>query len=114
MLASEAASMSFQDKMVVFAEHHPLAKKEIALFTLLTLKEAPVLSSLDEPLFMRFGGEKTIELMKKMGMNQNEVIGSGMITSAIRNAQKKIEKQVVAEREAHSQQEWFTLNLPPK
>ena len=114
LLASHATSMSFQDKMIVFAEHHPLVRKEIALFTLLNLKEAAVLSSLDEPLFMRFGGEKTIELMKKMGMNQNEVIGSSMITNAIRNAQKKIEKEVVAEREAHSQQEWFTLNLPPK
>lgn len=114
MLTSQAAPTSFQDKMVVFAEHHPLAKKEIALFTLLNLKEAPILSSLDEPLFMRFGGERTLSLMKKLGMNEDEVIGSGMITSAIHNAQKKIEKQVVVEREAHSQQEWFALNLPPK
>lgn len=114
MLASQATSTSLQDKMVVFAEHHPVAKKEQALFTLLNLTEAPVLSSLDEPLFMRFGGDKTVALMKKLGMHEDEVIGSGMITSAIHNAQKKIEKQVVVEREAHSQQEWFTLNLPPK
>lgn len=112
MLASQAASMPLQDKMVVFAEHHPLCRKEIALFKLLNLKEAPVLSSLDEPLFMWFGGEKTIGLMKKLGMDENEVIGSKLITKSIRNAQQKIEKQVVAEREAASQQEWLNLNLP--
>lgn len=113
-LASEAASMSFQNKMIVFAEHHPLGRKELALFKLLNLKEAPVLSSLDEPLFMRFGGERTIELMKKLGMKEDEVIGSSLITKALHNAQQKIEKQVAVEREASSQQEWFTLNFPQK
>jgi hypothetical protein len=100
--------------MIVFAEHHPLSAKEMALFSALHVKEIPVLSSLDEPFFMRFGGERTIELMKKLGMNKDEVIGSGVITKAIRNAQQKIEKQVKAEREARSQQEWLTLNLPAK
>jgi len=114
MLASHASSVSFQDKMIVFAEHHPLSRKELALFKSLNLKEAPVLSSLDEPFFMWFGGERTLLLMKKLGMDENEVVGSGMITKAIHNAQQKIEKQVVVEREANSQQEWLTLNLPPK
>lgn len=114
MLASQAASISLPDKMLVFAEHHPLSRKESVLFRFLNLKEAPVLSSLDEPLFMRFGGERTLELMKKLGMHENEVIGSNLITKAIRNAQQKIEKQVVVEREANSQQDWLTLNLPPK
>lgn len=112
VLASQAAAMSFHDKMIVFAEHHPLLRKETELFKALNLKEIPVLSSLDEPLFMRFGGERTIELMKKLGMKEDEVVGSNLITKALRNAQKKIEKQVVAEREAHAQQEWFALNLP--
>lgn len=114
LLASHASSASFQDKMIVFAEHHPLSRKELALFKSLNLKEAPVLSSLDEPFFMRFGGERTLELMKRLGMQEGEVIGSGMITKAIHNAQQKIEKQVSVEREAQSQQEWLTLNLPSK
>lgn len=113
-LASQAASISFQDKMIVFAEHHPLSRKELALFKSLNLKEAPVLSSLDEPFFMWFGGERTLLLMKKLGVDENEVIGSGIVTKAIHNAQQKIEKQVFVELEAHSQQEWLTLNLPPK
>lgn len=112
LLASEAVSKSFQNKMLVFAEHHPLSRKEIALFKQLNLKEAPVLSSLDEPFFMRFGGERTLELVKKLGMKEDEVIGSNYVTRAIHNAQQKIEKQVTVEREANSQQEWLALNLP--
>lgn len=114
VLAQHVDSHALTDKMIVFVEHHPLSKKEIALFSALQLKEVPVLSSLDEPFFMWFGGERTIELMKKLGMNEDEVVGSGMITNAIRNAQQKIEKQVTVEREAGSQQEWLTLNLPSK
>ena len=112
VLAQNVHHHILSDKMIVFVEHHPLAKKETAMFTALQLKEVPVLSSLDEPFFMRFGGERTLDLMKKLGMNEDEVVGSGLITKSIRNAQQKIEKQVTVEREAHSQQEWLTLNLP--
>lgn len=110
--ANQASSASLQDRMIVFAEHHPLLRKETELFKLLTLKEAPVLSSLDEPLFMRFGGERTIEVVQKLGMKEDEVIGSSFITRAVRNAQQKIDQQVKVEREASSQQEWFNINLP--
>lgn len=112
--AQQAESHMLSGNMIVFAEHHPLARKETALFKSLQLNEVPVLSSLDEPFFMRFGGERTLEIMKKLGMNEDEVIGSGLITKSIRNAQQKIEKHVTVEREAHSQQEWLTLNLPSK
>jgi hypothetical protein len=111
LMADRAVAANRENKMIVFAEHHPLSCKELTLFKALNLTEAPVLSSLDEPLFMRFGGERTLELMKKLGMKEDEVIGSNLITRALHNAQQKIEKQVTAEREAHSQQEWFALNL---
>ncbi len=114
VLAERAGSGTFDGKMIVFAEHHPLNKKEVSLYKMLNLNEAPVLSSLDEPLFMRFGGDRTIYLMKKLGMREDEVVGSALITKALRNAQRKIEEQVPVERDAHSQLEWFNLNLPVK
>ncbi|HMV07900.1 MAG TPA: hypothetical protein PK325_03605 [Cyclobacteriaceae bacterium] len=114
VLADRASAHTFEGRMIVFAEHHPLGRKEAALFKTLNLHEAPVLSSLDEPLFMRFGGDRTIEIMKKLGMKEDEVVGSDLITRALRNAQRKIEEKVVAEREARSQQEWFNLNFPPQ
>jgi hypothetical protein len=40
------------------------------------------------------------------------VITHRMISHAIVNAQEKIEKKVVAETPANSQQEWLQRNLP--
>ncbi|HEU5292145.1 MAG TPA: hypothetical protein VFU05_15955, partial [Cyclobacteriaceae bacterium] len=81
------------------------------LFTNLNLKEIPVTSSLDEPLFQHFGGEKLIDTMKKLGMKEDEVIGHSFVTSAIRNAQKKLEKKVRIEKTANGAEEWFRLNV---
>jgi hypothetical protein len=111
LLAQKVDPTVLREKMIVFAEHYPLGKKEEALFLHLNLKEVPVLSSLDEALFMQFGGERTIELMRKLGMNEDEVIGHAMITKAIHNAQAKLEKKVVVEKLASSAKEWFEVNL---
>ncbi len=102
---------SIAGKLVIFAEHYPLRKKEQALFERLHLKEVPVLVSLEEPFFHYFGGDRTIEIMRKMGVQESEVIAHAMITRSIQNAQEKIEKKVVAERRAHSAKEWFQLNM---
>ena len=97
--------------MVVFAEHYPLPKKEQELFKTLNLKEIPIMSSLDEPLFKHFGGERLIDTIKKLGMNEDEVIGHSFITSAIRNAQEKLGKKVRMEKAASSAEEWFKANI---
>lgn len=112
LLAEQVDVLSIMDKMVVFAEHYPLPKREKILFETLKLKEIPVVSSLDEPLLMKFSGERTIELMRKLGMNEDEPIGHSMITASIRNAQRKLEKQVSTERKAASAEEWFAFNAP--
>jgi hypothetical protein len=111
MLADKIDFERLKEKLVVFAEHYPLPQKEQALFKTLDLKEIPVLSSLDEPLFMHFGGESLTDMMKKLGMKEDEVIGHAMITSSIRNAQQKLEKKVRIEKLTNSAGEWFALNL---
>lgn len=100
-----------QNRMLVFVEHYPLSHVEQSLFNRLQLKEVPVLFSLDEPFFAKFGGEKTIELMRKLGLKEDEVVAHSMVSKSIRNAQEKIEKKVRTEKAASSQQEWFSLNL---
>ncbi|HEX5170440.1 MAG TPA: hypothetical protein VFW11_14785 [Cyclobacteriaceae bacterium] len=102
--------MNVDGRMVIFVEHYPLASAEQALFEKLKLQEVPVLSSLDEPLFHLFGGEKMVEILKRLGMNDEEVLGHSMITKSIQNAQKKIGKQVIADRPTTSQQRWVSLN----
>ena len=98
-------------RMVVFSEHYPLSSVEQDIFVKLQLKEAPVLSSLEEPIFMTFGGERTIEIMKKLGVGDQEIIGHPMVTKSIRRAQESIAKKTGTNYPATSSKEWFTLNL---
>jgi hypothetical protein len=109
-LAAKIDFEKLRGKMVVFAEHYPLPQIERELFKNLNLKEIPVTSSLDEPFFRYFGGEKLIDTIRKLGMKEDEVIGHSFITSAIRNAQQKLEKKVRIEKAANSAEEWFALN----
>jgi hypothetical protein len=99
-------------KPVIFGEHYPLQKKEQELFQQLQLKEVKVLSSLDEPLFKRFGADKIIQLMRQMGMKETDSVENQMITNAIKNAQQKLEKQVTIDHSASSQRSWLEKNLP--
>jgi hypothetical protein len=112
MLADKIDHVRLQDGMVVFAEHYPLHQKELTLFKNLNLKEVPVVSSLDEPLFMHFGGERTVELIKNLGMKEDEIIGHSMVTNSIRRAQQKLESKVKIEKMANSAREWFAINVP--
>jgi len=99
-------------KPVIFAEHYPLQKKEQELFQQLQLKEVKVLSALDEPLFKKFGADKIIDMLKHMGMKENDPLENQLITNAIKNAQQKLEKQVIIEHSAPSQRSWLEKNLP--
>lgn len=109
--AREIASHHIQNKNVIFYEHYPIASKEKDTFTNLQVKEAIFYSSLDEPLFQQFGGEKIIGLMQRMGMQENEAIEHPLISNAIKNAQEKIAEKVIVEHHAGSQAEWFSKNL---
>ena len=98
-------------KKIIFAEHHPMRKKEQDAFSQWHLSEAVVHSAMDEPLFKAFGGEKIIGMMKQLVMKEDSMIEHKMISSSIENAQEKIENKVVAEHNASSQEEWMVKNL---
>ena len=98
-------------KQVIFLEHYPLHEKEEALYTSLNLKDIKVFSSLDEALFLHFGGDQIVELMEKMGLQENESIQHSMIGMALKNAQQKILEKVTIEQTATSQAEWFKRNI---
>jgi len=111
ILYREAAAHFINNNPVIFAEHYPLRRKEEDLYKSLNLKEIKVFSSLDEPLFQHFGGERIIELMQKMGLQENEPVQHSMISMALKNAQEKIAKKVSLEQSARSQEEWFKRNV---
>jgi hypothetical protein len=73
---------------------------------------APVyFSALDEPLMRRFGGDRTMELMQKLGMDADEPIEHTLVTQAMTRAREKVGEQVKVPREARSIEEWITRNL---
>jgi hypothetical protein len=110
LLARNTSVDAVREKMIVFVEHHLSIAEEQAVFKRLYLKEANVLSGLDEALFMKFNGEKTIELMRRMGTKEDEVISHSMISSSIRRAQQKIAKSTNSNFPATSQAKWFEVN----
>lgn len=110
-LATEVNYSHVNGRLLVMVEHYPLEQTEQDFFKRLHLQEVPVLSALDELFFRQFGGERTIELMKKLGMGEDEILGHGMISSSIRRAQQKISRSVKVEQKAPSQEKWFALNF---
>ena len=111
ILYRQATSHLLNTKPVIFIEHYPLHEKETTLFTSLNLNEVKIFSSLDEPLFQYFGGNKIIGIMEKTGINENESLEHPLITTALKNAQEKIAKKITIEQSALSQSEWFKRNL---
>ncbi|MBL7733032.1 MAG: hypothetical protein JNM88_17815 [Chitinophagaceae bacterium] len=107
----EAAGPQAGGKIPIFAEHYPLRSKENELYEKMNLKGVQVYSSLKEPLFLQFGGERIVELMKKLGIKEDEVLEHAMISNAIKNAQEKIAKKISYEQSAQSQDDWFKRNL---
>jgi preprotein translocase subunit SecA len=84
-----------------------MKSKEETVFKQLELKEVIILTSLDEPLLIMFGGEKLIKIMQSLGMNEEEIIEHKMVSQSIATAQEKIEKKVIVEPTARSQSEWL-------
>jgi hypothetical protein len=109
--AREFARNYIQNNELIFAEHYPLPFKEQELYEKLGLTKVTVYSSLDEPLFTHFGGDKISNLVKQMGMKEDETIEHAPITSSIKNAQEKINSKVSFDQSSHSQADWFHKNL---
>ncbi len=101
-------------RMVVFAEHYPLASAEENIFVRLQLREVLVLSSLEEPFFMQFGGQATIDMIKKLTSNEDEIIGHSLVTKTITRAQESIAAKSGTDYPATSSKEWFSLNVKEK
>ena len=111
-LAGQMHTALLTGSQLVFAEHYPLHTKESKLFEKLSLKNVTVHSSLDEPLFVKFNGERISAMMKQMGMKENESVQHKLVSSSIRKAQDKIEKKVVSEVLSTSAEEWMRKNMP--
>lgn len=113
MLMRDALTAQRGGRPPLFAEHYPLRSKEIAAYHELHIERAVVYSSLREPLFRQFGGDKIIHVMQQLGMKETELIEHSMISNAIRKAQEKIEQKTTLDQSARSQEEWIEKNYQP-
>jgi hypothetical protein len=97
---------------LIFCEHHPSYNTEQQRFLQWGLKQAHVITSLDEALFKTFGSSSVVDLMKKMGMQEDEPITHSMVSAAIKKAQEKIDRKFNGlEQAARSQEDWLAKHI---
>lgn len=100
---------------VVVTEHHPMQSKDQELIDAARRLSCDVeLSfhfSLDDPLIKYFGAGSLQDLVQRLGLSEWECISHPLVTTAISNAQEKIEKTVPRDLPAHSAEDWFKYNL---
>ncbi len=109
--AKNLHSAMLHNKTPVFTEHFPLHAKELALIEHWPPQQIIVFSAMDEALFLHFGSEKMLPLMKLLGMKEDEVIEHSFVTKSIIKGQEKIAAQVEMEQLANSQAEWMEKNI---
>lgn len=107
VLAQGYSETGLHDKNLVLLEHYPLPEKEFPLLSSAAPRSIIVVSSLDEPLFRYFGGNRLQELMGKMGFAPGETIEHQMINASIKRAQEKLSTKITLDFSARSQEEWF-------
>jgi hypothetical protein len=100
---------------IIVAEHHPINGKDRAVVEIAErLSCKPQIcfhASLDDPLMKHFGSDQIVTLFKRLGMDEAEAISHPFVTSAIQNAQEKIEAQVQRDVACESMEDWFRFNL---
>ena len=111
LLSRQLNASQIGSKTLLGLEHYPLYNKEKEFLKPFHKVRIFIASSLDEPLFVHFGGNRLADVMTKMGMLPNEAVNHKMVSAAIGNAQKKLDDKVMVEYSAQSMQDWFQKNI---
>jgi preprotein translocase subunit SecA len=110
-----ASEMKDQEVLFIVAEHHPLHECDEALFSFMSnlpcRSRIRFHSALDEPLFKMFGGERVLDVVKRLGLDEKQYISHRLISSAIEKAQKRIKDKATGNQRVDSMDEWFHYNL---
>jgi len=72
-------------------------------------------SSLEDSLMRLFAGEWVLNVLRQLGMKEDEVIESGLVARRLASAQAKVAADVAKggeERPADSPEEWLAVNFP--
>ena len=68
--------------------------------------------SLEDPVMKLFAGEWVQNVLRRLGMSEDEAIESQMVSRRIRQAQQKIEGRVFGTVDAESAAQWLDKNFP--
>ena len=101
---------------IIVGERHPLPKHddEVLQFAESLPHQVRLIRhvSLEDPLMKVFAGEWVENLLRRMGMAEDEAIESNMVSRRIKAAQQKIEKEAFGDSDANSAAEWLDANVP--
>jgi hypothetical protein len=67
--------------------------------------------SLEDPLIQAFVGQRMLDLLRNLGMQESRPVASPVIGRSVKSAQAQLARRVVGDRKAASAQEWFQLNV---
>lgn len=102
--------------MLLICNHHPLVSADQRILRCahaLQIPKVTFLTSLDHPLFQYFSGRKIQDLLRLLGMREDEAIEHPHVDRQVSRAQGRIARQVREPLPAESAEEWFEVNLPP-
>lgn len=100
---------------VLVPEMHPLPDREAEVEAFAEQLPSPTLTyfaSLEDPVMKLFSGAWLQEMLKHLGMKEDEEIRSPMVSRRIRRAQQRIARRVETETAARSVEEWMERNVP--
>jgi hypothetical protein len=109
--ARTVTSQQLEGRPIVFLEHYPLHEKEKALVEELHIGQAVVHGALDEAIFVHFGSEKMLPMIKMLGFKASDPIQHPYVSSSVTKAQEKMAAKVLVEQSANSQAAWLEKNL---
>ena len=101
---------------IIVGERHPLPKHddEVLQFAESLPVQVRLIRhvSLEDPLMKAFAGEWVENMLRRMGMAEDEAIESNMVSRRTKAAQQKIEKEAFGDSDANSAAEWMAANVP--
>jgi preprotein translocase subunit SecA len=115
-LGSRTAQEGNGSLKIIVAEHYPIRSRDQVVVeaagNLTCETELCFHFSLDDPVMKHFGAETVKALFERLSVRKDECISHRLVTTAIRNAQEKIESQVGKDVPTHSAEDWLKYNLP--
>lgn len=116
---SDGTAIRFDESQrveIVAAERHPLPERDAQITQFAA--ELPCQTrvthflSLDDPVLRVFAGEWVENILRRLGMDEDEGINSPMVSHRLRSAQQKVAAQAIADAPAESAEQWFEKNCP--